>query len=54
MFGGYGIFLLIVVFLAILTVCLGVKTVPYYNWTVERGRQGRRPMLGKPDRGTHI
>src|SRR5215470_10087527 len=37
MFGGYDIFVLIVVFLAILTVFLGVKTVPQgYNWTVER------------------
>src|SRR6266568_3361121 len=35
--GGYDIFVLIVVFLAILTVFLGVKTVPQgYNWTVER------------------
>jgi len=32
MFGGYDIFVLIVVFLAILTVFLGVKTVPQgYN-----------------------
>jgi regulator of protease activity HflC (stomatin/prohibitin superfamily) len=37
MFGGYDIFVLIVVFLAILTGFLGVKTVPQgYNWTVER------------------
>src|ERR1700757_3677982 len=37
MFGGSDIFVLIVVFLAILTVFLGVKTVPQgYNWTVER------------------
>ena len=46
MFGGYDIFVLIVVFLAILTLILGVKTVPQgYNWTVERfGRYTR--MLG--------
>ncbi len=48
-FGGYDIFVLIVVFLAILTVFLGVKTVPQgYNWTVERfGRYTRmlRPGL---------
>src|SRR6266478_803193 len=37
MFGGSDIFVLIFVFLAILTVFLGVKTVPQgYNWTVER------------------
>src|ERR1700739_1273537 len=43
MIGGYDIFVLIVVFLAILTVFLGVKTVPQgYNWTVERfGRYTR-------------
>src|SRR6202035_630605 len=42
----YDIFVLIVVFLAILTVFLGVKTVPQgYNWTVERfGRYTK--MLG--------
>jgi regulator of protease activity HflC (stomatin/prohibitin superfamily) len=49
MFGGYDIFVLIAVFLAILTVFLGVKTVPQgYNWTVERfGRYTRmlRPGL---------
>src|SRR5262247_2767986 len=49
MFGGYDIFVLIVVFLAILTLILGVKTVPQgYNWTVERfGRYTRmlRPGL---------
>jgi regulator of protease activity HflC (stomatin/prohibitin superfamily) len=49
MFGGYDIFVLIVVFLAILTIFLGVKTVPQgYNWTVERfGRYTRmlRPGL---------
>jgi regulator of protease activity HflC (stomatin/prohibitin superfamily) len=49
MFGGSGIFVVIVVFLAILTVFLGVKTVPQgYNWTVERfGRYTRtlRPGL---------
>ena len=46
MIGGYDIFVLIVVFLAILTLILGVKTVPQgYNWTVERfGRYTR--MLG--------
>ena len=37
MFGGSDTFVLIIVFLAILTVFLGVKTVPQgYNWTVER------------------
>src|SRR5215470_19561408 len=49
MVGGYDIFTLIVVFLAILVVFLGVKTVPQgYNWTVERfGRYTRmlRPGL---------
>jgi regulator of protease activity HflC (stomatin/prohibitin superfamily) len=49
MFGGYDVFVLIVVFLAILTVFLGVKTVPQgFNWTVERfGRYTRmlRPGL---------
>jgi regulator of protease activity HflC (stomatin/prohibitin superfamily) len=49
MFGGSDIFVLIVVFLAILTVFLGVQTVPQgYNWTVERfGRYTRmlRPGL---------
>jgi regulator of protease activity HflC (stomatin/prohibitin superfamily) len=46
MFGGFNIFVLIVVALAILTLFLGVKTVPQgYNWTVERfGRYTR--MLG--------
>jgi regulator of protease activity HflC (stomatin/prohibitin superfamily) len=43
MFGGSDIFVVIIVFLAILTVFLGVKTVPQgYNWTVERfGRYTR-------------
>jgi regulator of protease activity HflC (stomatin/prohibitin superfamily) len=49
MLGGYDIFVLVVVFLAILTLMLGVKTVPQgYNWTVERfGRYTRmlRPGL---------
>jgi regulator of protease activity HflC (stomatin/prohibitin superfamily) len=49
MFGGYDIFTLIVVLLAVLIVFLGVKTVPQgYNWTVERfGRYTRmlRPGL---------
>jgi regulator of protease activity HflC (stomatin/prohibitin superfamily) len=49
MFGGSDIFVVIVVFLALLTVFLGVKTVPQgYNWTVERfGRYTRtlRPGL---------
>ncbi len=49
MFGRYDIFVLIVVLLAILTMFLGVKTVPQgYNWTVERfGRYTRmlRPGL---------
>src|SRR5882724_276940 len=46
MFGGNDIFVIIIVFLAVLTVFLGVKTVPQgYNWTVERfGRYTR--MLG--------
>jgi regulator of protease activity HflC (stomatin/prohibitin superfamily) len=49
MLGGFDIFVLIVVLLAILTLFLGVKTVPQgYNWTVERfGRYTRmlRPGL---------
>src|SRR6201981_511210 len=37
MFGGSDLFVILIVFLAILTVILGVKTVPQgYNWTVER------------------
>jgi regulator of protease activity HflC (stomatin/prohibitin superfamily) len=37
MFSGFDVFVIIIVFLAILTVFLGVKTVPQgYNWTVER------------------
>src|ERR1700688_3131989 len=46
MFGGYDVSVIIIVFLAVLTVFLGVKTVPQgYNWTVERfGRYTR--MLG--------
>jgi regulator of protease activity HflC (stomatin/prohibitin superfamily) len=37
MFGGYDTFVIILVFLAILTVFLGVKTVPQgYRWSVER------------------
>jgi regulator of protease activity HflC (stomatin/prohibitin superfamily) len=48
-YSGYNIFVLIVVLLAILTLFLGVKTVPQgYNWTVERfGRYTRmlRPGL---------
>jgi regulator of protease activity HflC (stomatin/prohibitin superfamily) len=46
MFGGYDVSVIILVFLAILTVFLGVKTVPQgYSWTVERfGRYTR--MLG--------
>jgi len=48
MFGGYDIFVIIIVFLAILTVFLGVKTVPQgYNWTVERfGRYTKMLMPG--------
>src|SRR6266852_4290595 len=48
MFGGYDIFVIIIVFLAILTVFLGVKTVPQgYNWTVERfGRYTNMLMPG--------
>jgi regulator of protease activity HflC (stomatin/prohibitin superfamily) len=46
-FSGYDIFVLIVVFLAILTLFLGVKTVPQgYNWTVERF--GRYTRMLKP------
>src|SRR5579871_4639541 len=49
MLGGYDIFVLIIVLLAVLTLFLGVKTVPQgYNWTVERfGRYTRmlRPGL---------
>jgi regulator of protease activity HflC (stomatin/prohibitin superfamily) len=49
MFGGYNIFVLIIVLLAVLTLFLGVKTVPQgFNWTVERfGRYTRllRPGL---------
>src|SRR5262250_933934 len=49
MFDGYDIFVIIIVFLAILTIFMGVKTVPQgYNWTVERfGRYTRmlRPGL---------
>ena len=37
MFGGFDVFVVIVVVLAIITVFLAVKTVPQgYNWTVER------------------
>src|SRR6202045_3410352 len=48
MFGGNDIFVIIIVFLAVLTVFLGVKTVPQgYNWTVERfGRYTRMLMPG--------
>src|ERR1700733_4171134 len=48
MFGGYDVFVVIIVFLAILTVFLGVKTVPQgYNWTVERfGRYTRMLQPG--------
>jgi regulator of protease activity HflC (stomatin/prohibitin superfamily) len=47
MFGGYDVFVIIVVFLAILTLFLGVKTVPQgYNWTVERF--GRYTRMLKP------
>src|SRR5262245_9342837 len=48
MFGSSDIFVLIVLFLAILTVFLGVKTVPQgYNWTVERfGRYTRTLVPG--------
>jgi regulator of protease activity HflC (stomatin/prohibitin superfamily) len=49
LFSSYDIFVLIVVLLAVLTLFLGVKTVPQgYNWTVERfGRYTRmlRPGL---------
>jgi regulator of protease activity HflC (stomatin/prohibitin superfamily) len=47
--GGFDIFIIILVLLAVMTVYLGVKTVPQgYNWTVERfGRYTRmlRPGL---------
>jgi regulator of protease activity HflC (stomatin/prohibitin superfamily) len=47
MFGGYDIFVLIIVLLAVLTLFLGVKTVPQgYNWTVERF--GRYTQMLKP------
>src|SRR5579872_7296657 len=37
MFGGYDVFVVVIVVLAIVTVFLAVKTVPQgYNWTVER------------------
>jgi regulator of protease activity HflC (stomatin/prohibitin superfamily) len=43
MLSGGDLFVIIIVFLAILTLLLGVKTVPQgYNWTVERfGRYTR-------------
>ena len=46
MFGGFDIFTIVIVLLAVLTLYLGVKTVPQgYSWTVERfGRYTR--MLG--------
>src|SRR5271154_5113533 len=48
MLGGGDLFVILVVFLAILTVFLGVKTVPQgYNWTVERfGRYTRMLQPG--------
>src|SRR6202166_631178 len=48
MFGGYDVSVIIIVFLAVLTVFLGVKTVPQgYNWTVERfGRYTRMLQPG--------
>jgi regulator of protease activity HflC (stomatin/prohibitin superfamily) len=47
MFGGFDIFTIIVVLLVIVTLYLGVKTVPQgYNWTVERF--GRYTMTLKP------
>src|SRR5450631_730159 len=48
MLGGSDVFVLVIVFLAILTVFLGVKTVPQgYNWTVERfGRYTRMLQPG--------
>lgn len=46
-FGGFDVFIIILVLLAILTVFLGVKTVPQgYNWTVERF--GRYTKLLRP------
>ena len=46
--GGGDLFVILIVFLAILTVLLGVKTVPQgYNWTVERfGRYTRMLQPG--------
>jgi regulator of protease activity HflC (stomatin/prohibitin superfamily) len=48
MLGGSDLFVILIVFLAILTVFLGVKTVPQgYNWTVERfGRYTRMLQPG--------
>jgi regulator of protease activity HflC (stomatin/prohibitin superfamily) len=48
MLGGGDLFVILIVFLAILTVFLGVKTVPQgYNWTVERfGRYTRMLQPG--------
>jgi regulator of protease activity HflC (stomatin/prohibitin superfamily) len=48
MLSGGDLFVLLIVFLAILTVFLGVKTVPQgYNWTVERfGRYTRMLQPG--------
>jgi len=48
MLGGGDLFVILIVFLAILTVVLGVKTVPQgYNWTVERfGRYTRMLQPG--------
>jgi len=48
MLGGGDLFVILIVFLAILTVALGVKTVPQgYNWTVERfGRYTRMLQPG--------
>src|SRR3984885_4904678 len=46
MFGGYDVFVVIIVLLAILTVFLGVKTVPHgYNWTVERFGRYTKTLL---------
>jgi regulator of protease activity HflC (stomatin/prohibitin superfamily) len=46
-FGGFDVFIIILVLLAILTIFLGVKTVPQgYNWTVERF--GRYTKLLRP------
>ena len=49
MIGGFDIFLVIVVLLVILTLFLGVKTVPQgYNWTVERFGRYTQDAVARP------